>query len=84
MEAPIAAMLALLGMEGRLMGSGRQWGYERELPFDAPEILCPDVLIEDFNASAESIAFPIVNLAWNAAGYEQSVFYDKSGQWIAK
>lgn len=79
-DAPIIAMLSLLNMQGRLMGSGRQWGYEREVPFDAPEILCPDVLIEDLGATAESIAFPIANLAWNAAGYEQSVFYDKSGQ----
>jgi hypothetical protein len=83
-DAPIVAMLSLLNMQGRLMGSGRQWGYQHDVPFDAPEILCPDVLIEDLGTTAESIAFPIVNLAWNAAGYEQSVFYDSSGKWIGK
>ncbi len=83
-DPPIVAMLTLLGMQGRLMGSGQRWGYDRETPFDASEILCPDVLIDDISQAAEAIAFPIVNLAWNAAGYEQSVFYDESGNWLGK
>lgn len=83
-DAPVVAMLTLLGMQGRLMRSGKQWGYEHDVPFDSQEILCPDVLIEDLNACSESIAFPIVNLAWNAVGYEQSAFYDKHGKWIGR
>jgi hypothetical protein len=83
-DAPILAMLTLLGMQGRLMGAGERWGYQGRVAFEASEILCPDVLIEDLAASPESIAFPLVNPAWNAAGYEQSVFYDKRGHWIGK
>jgi hypothetical protein len=83
-DAPIVAMLTLLGMRGRLMGTGKEWGYQDRLPFDASEILCPDVLIDDLTASPESIAFALANPAWNAAGYEQSVFYDRNGRRLGK
>ena len=78
---PIVVMLTLLNMEDRLMGSGKQYGYERDRPFGRKEVVCPDVLIEDLNKDEQVLAFPIVNLAWNAAGYEHSAFYDKNGNW---
>jgi hypothetical protein len=80
--APILAMLSLIGMEGRLMGTGQKWGYENRPSFNAPEILCPDFLIDDLTASPETIAFSFAKPAWNAAGYEQSVFYDRHGKWL--
>jgi Putative DNA-binding domain len=81
---PLVVMLTLLNMEDRLMGAGKQYGYERDRPFGRKEIACPDVLIDDLTKDERTLAFPIVNLAWNAAGYEQSVFYDKNGNWKAK
>jgi len=84
LDSPTSAMLSLLGMKGRLMGSGKQWGYESERPFGSNEILCPDVLINSFREAPAALAFPIVNLAWNAAGYEQSAFYNQKGEWIGR
>lgn len=81
---PIVVMLTLLNMEDRLMGAGKQYGYERDRSFGRKEVVCPDVLIENLNKDERALAFPIVNLAWNAAGYEQSVFYDKNGNWKPK
>ena len=77
-------MLIFLNMEDRLMGAGKQYGYESDRPFQRKEVVCPDVLIDDLSQDARKLAFPIVNLAWNAAGYEQSVFYDKNGNWKGK
>jgi len=83
-DAPLVAMLTLLEMQDRLMGAGKSYGYERDLPFGQPQILCPDVLVDTLSNTPETIAFPVVNLGWNAAGYEQSIFYDKNGNWIGK
>ena len=83
-QAPIAVMLTLLGMEDRLMGAGKQYGYERDRTFGQKEIVCPEIIIDDLGHPAESLAFAITNLAWNAAGYEQSVFYDEKGNWVGK
>jgi hypothetical protein len=83
-DAPLVAMLTLLEMQDRLMGAGKSYGYEGDPTFDQREVLCPDVLVDRLSDPPEKIAFPIVNLAWNAAGYEQSVFYDKKGNWIKK
>lgn len=83
-QAPVVVMVTLLDMEDRLMGAGKQYGYERDRPFQSKQVVCPDVLIDDLSKDARALAFPIVNLAWNAAGYEQSVFYDKDGNWKGK
>jgi Schlafen, AlbA_2 len=83
-QAPVAIMLTLLRMEDRLMGAGKQYGYERDQRFGQPEIVCPEIIVEDLSPSSNTLAFAITNLAWNAAGYEQSVFYDKNGNWIGK
>jgi hypothetical protein len=79
-KAPIAVMITLLGMEDRLMGAGKPYGYDRDRPFHSKQVLCPEVVVDDLNKDARLLAFPIVNLAWNAAGYEQSVFY-RNGNW---
>jgi hypothetical protein len=81
---PIAFLVALLDMEDRLMGAGNLYGYESERPFGRKEMVCPEVIISDLTDHESKIAFPIVNLVWNAAGYEQSVFYDKEGNWKGK
>jgi Schlafen, AlbA_2 len=83
-RSPIAVMLTLLGMEDRLMGAGKQYGYEGDQKFGKKEIVCPEIIIDDLSANPQQLALPITNLAWNAAGYEQSVFYDKRGNWIGK
>jgi Schlafen, AlbA_2 len=83
-QGPVAVMLTLLGMEDRFMGSGKQYGHEHDRPFGQSEIQCPEVVIDDLSQEATTLAFPVVNLAWNAAGYEQSAFYDKSGKWIGR
>lgn len=83
-QAPVVVMVTLLDMQDRLMGAGKQYGYERDRPFQRKQVLCPDVLLDDLGKDERALAFPIVNLAWNAAGYEQSVFYDKNGNWKGK
>jgi Schlafen, AlbA_2 len=83
-QPPIAVMLTLLGMEDRLMGAGKQYGYEGDQKFGQKEIICPEIIVDDLSAHPQQLALPITNLAWNAAGYEQSVFYDKDGNWIGR
>ena len=79
-QPPIAVLLTLLGMEDRKMGAGKQYGYDSDPTFGRPEVVCPDVVLETLDSSAEELAFPIVNLAWNAAGYDKSVFYNENGK----
>lgn len=79
-QPPIAVLLTLLGMENRKMGSGKQYGYDSDPTFGRSEIVCPDVLLESLDNTPEELAFPIVNLAWNAAGYDKSVFYNENGK----
>ena len=43
-QAPIVVMVTLLNMEDRLMGAGKQYGYERDRPFQSKQVVCPDVL----------------------------------------
>jgi hypothetical protein len=78
---PIAAMLSLLNMEDRFMGASSPHGYEPYHRFQRKEIICPDIIIEDLGEDSTKIAFPLTNLAWNASGRVQSVFYDNNGNW---
>jgi hypothetical protein len=76
-EPPVVALLSLLGMGDRYLGGERTFA---RFPLGSNELLCPDVMLERIDRPVDVLTFPIVNMAWNAGGYDQSLNYDAEGK----
>lgn len=75
---PVAIMLSLIGVEGRTIASD----YENtSFVFDRDILLFPEIIIsEDTPPLAEQLK-PMMDMLWQAAGWEKSLFYE---QFLAK
>ncbi len=83
LEPPIVLMLSLLGVKGHTLQSNI-WRRIFPKPIDRDDLLLPDVLIEDYSASAASILQPVFDAVWQASGLPRCLNYDDKGQWIGK
>lgn len=83
-EPPISVLLTLTGMRGWRMGAGNRFRFGDRPCFDRDPLLCPDVLLESLDGDVTDIARPLLDLAWNAAGFPQSQNYDQQGQWAPR
>jgi hypothetical protein len=82
-EPPIFVMLSLVGVSGFRMGVSPGVEVEEESGIDRENLLCPEVLIEDFRcdiAAQMKLAFDSV---WNAAGYPESLNY-QGNKWVGQ
>jgi hypothetical protein len=79
---PIAVMLALLGIKGRFLSCGRNptSGLEAGLvhPIEKENLILPEALVESFDAAPIPVLRPIIDLVWNACGYEGSLVKNQS------
>lgn len=77
---PVAAMVSLIGMKGWRMGAGPRHRLS-ERHFDRAPLLCPEVVLDSIDGDVLPLAKPLLDLAWNAAGFSQSMNYDQTGKW---
>jgi hypothetical protein len=76
-------LVALLGVKGfRLGGMGSQLGLD-SYAIDREDLIFPDVVVEDADASEEEILAPLFNMLWQAAGVRASYRQDDAGRWRA-
>jgi hypothetical protein len=77
-QPPFVIMLTLLGMKGWTMSAPD--GYFRGGgTFGRNPTLVPDMLIESLAGDLAVTLKPLLDLAWNAAGWPGSIYYDQNG-----
>jgi len=47
-------------------------------------ILLPEVTIEQWGGSPATVMRPAFDMVWNAFGFDQSLNYDETGQWVGR
>ena len=81
--SPFAILYSLLNVKGvELAVANSHWLDEGPGIFDRQQIILSDVLVENLDADIGAVLRPLFDLVWNAAGYRQSLNYDKqTGIW---
>ena len=84
---PIILMISLINVKDYEMVIDNSQDYfnrARRLShgIDRNNLLLPDILIENYGVNASTLLKPIIDMVWNAAGFTESRYYDKSGKWI--
>lgn len=77
-EPPVAIMLSLLGVKGLTMAMDAHSIFSQP-GIDRDVLLLPEVVMEEFDQTAEEILRPIFEGVWQAAGFERNLNYDRSG-----
>jgi hypothetical protein len=83
--SPIFVTLSLVSVRHRTMALPQNvsdWNYE-SYPFDRDVIVCPDVLLGQFEGGVPdvSILLPLLDSIWQAAGRERTPYLDNQGKW---
>ena len=80
-EAPMVVMMSLLGVQGyRIPGSDRH-PWEADPIIDRPDLILPEVMVDDLQSSAATVMRPVFDTMWNASGWPRSPSYDEDGIW---
>jgi len=82
-EPPFVVMLSLIGVSGYVMAAGRSWAVE-PIPIDRDSLVVPEILVEDHEVEPHRVMKPIFDTVWNAAGWPESPYYDKEGNWVGE
>lgn len=82
-QYPILIMLSLVGVKGYRMGisGGYRRNYSASL-IDRDVVVLPEIIVEDGTKKAELVLRPIFDALWQAAGWQGSMNYDNSGNWV--
>lgn len=79
-EPPIFIFLSFLGVKNYGIWHEREEG----VPIDRELLLLPEGITENYNTKIEHSLKPLFDLVWNASGYQNSLNFDKNGNWIVK
>lgn len=81
----LIAMLSLLRASELVFGSdARPWAILGSAGnFDRPTILLPDIVLSS-DATAPKALRPMIDLVWQAAGFDRSPNFDSEGEWIPR
>jgi hypothetical protein len=80
-ESPILVQLTLIGVRGyRVAATGTSWihtaGFDRDL------LVLPEVLVEGESWAIGSVVKPILDVMWQADGWDRDRNFDDQGNWI--
>lgn len=76
LDPPVLLLISLLGTRGcAFAGSARIKSFDREV---GP---LPDVYVQDFGDDAPPLVRPVLDIVWQAAGYERCSLFDQQGNW---
>ncbi len=79
-ETPVFVMLSLVGVLGFHIATRHSIGHQLN-EIDRQTLICPEVLIEDFNSNVEAQMKPAFDAVWNAAGWPGSLNY-QGNKWV--
>lgn len=81
---PVAVLLTFTGIKGWNMGVHDPWGTRGHAGgFDRDPLLIPDMLLQSLEADdVRKLVRPLLDHTWQAAGFEQSDYYDEQGNWV--
>lgn len=83
---PIVIMVSVLGVKDTVLTMDRRRAFRhsdhRSIPLYQDRLLIPDTLVEDYETDPRIAAKPILDILWNAAGWDRSLSYDEHGNWI--
>ena len=75
-------MLSLIDVLGFKMGVSN-WFHEEPDGIDRENLLCPEVLIEDFDSDIGTQMKAAFDSIWNAAGWAGSIYYEGT-RWVGQ
>jgi hypothetical protein len=83
-EPPFIVLLTLAGAKGYQLGVDQMTKFFKNepIPFDRNILAIPDTQVESFAQSEIEVLKPMFDVIWNAAGYEESLNFNKVNQWI--
>ena len=77
-ELPLFVFLTLLGVEGYSMSVRQSRTIDRDI------LQLPEVIVENYDDSADKILRPCFDAIWNACGYPRDLYYNDAGEWAPK
>jgi hypothetical protein len=80
-DLPIFVMLTLQGVASfKIVPDGISHHMNAPLPIDRPDLLVPEILIQDFDCKLGEALKPTFDAIWNASGWKESMSLRKSGK----
>ena len=84
-EPPIFVFLTLLGVRGYSMAVNTSRIRISEVhTIDRDILLLPEVIIENYDVSAQKVLKPCFDSVWNACGFPRDLYYNEAGEWAPK
>lgn len=80
-ELPIFIFLALLGVKGYSMAVSPRFPFAQGYEIDRDVLQLPEIIIENYQVSAEKILKPWFDSIWNSCGFPRDLYYDDKGEW---
>jgi hypothetical protein len=81
---PLLISIAFLGVKEYRLRVNPQFFFDSTYLIEEDDLILPEVVIQDFPKSIEELSTllkPIFDGLWNAAGFPESLNYDKDGNW---
>ena len=83
-EPPIFIFLTLLGVKGFSLALKRGHYDNEGYKIDREILPLPEVVIDNYDVSAEKVLQPCFDSIWNACGFPRDLYYDDKGEWHRK
>ncbi|MDP3259039.1 MAG: hypothetical protein Q8M34_00440, partial [Thermodesulfovibrionales bacterium] len=83
-EPPMFIFLSFLGVKNYRIWHETSGYREEGLPIDRELLLLPEGITENYDTKIEHSLKPLFDLVWNASGYQNSLNFDKNGNWIVR
>lgn len=82
-STPIYVMVSLLSVKGYAMSLENHYAFRAEdEKIDRPDLIVPEIKVEQFDSDPRKVMKPIFDIIWNAAGHACSANYDNTGKSI--
>lgn len=81
LQPPVFVMLALLRVKEYEMEVNMKYFSGERHPIDRDVLVLPEAVVESFTEKPASILRPAFDAVWQAAGWRQSLNYDREGNW---
>ncbi len=80
-ELPIFIFLTLLGVKGYFMDAYSDLDIDEIHTIDRDNLQLPEVIVENYDVSAEKVLKPCFDSIWNACGFPRALYYNDEGKW---
>ncbi len=81
MKCPLALLVSFVAIKGWRMGMPPGYVTNPLDIFDRDPLFIPEIVVERFEQLTVTVARPLIDAIWNAAGWPGSPHYDPQGDW---